>query len=121
MIRKTRDELLEYRDELQTKVANLGSDELSIQADKMCAVTALENVYDELDSMEEGEGKVKLYEVPRETWCSMTQDANTLFFFDHIDGMYSYCVNKEGDIVHLGASTYVFMHPDLQLPSPEVV
>lgn len=30
-----------------------------------------------------------------------------IIFFDHIDGMYSYCKNNQGEVVHLPAWTEV--------------
>ena len=57
---------------------------------------------------------MKLYEVPRKTWvrpltdvtippAAPSIDVNEEIFFDHIDGMYSYCKNKHGDVVHMPA------------------
>lgn len=56
----------------------------------------------------------KLYEVPRGTWVQPVEDVNVPIaalevergaeiFFYHLDGMYSYCKNKEGQVVHLPA------------------
>ncbi len=33
------------------------------------------------------------------------------YFFDHIDGMYSYCRDKQGNVVHLPAWTEVEIMP----------
>jgi hypothetical protein len=46
---------------------------------------------------------MKLYEVPRKTNVK-TKDGEE-FFFDHVDGMYSYCLTKEKprQVVHLPA------------------
>jgi len=57
---------------------------------------------------------MKLYDVPRKTWVVV--QANTdgpvashnfaekeEIFFDHLDGMYSFCKDKEGMVVHLPA------------------
>ena len=115
----TREELLQLREEMQTEVANLGTKKLEAEADMMHAVNALERVHDDLDTLDASDGKVKLYEVDRETWISLSKDVQSLIFFDHIDGMYSYCVNQGGDLVHLSASTPVYVHPDLKLDSPE--
>lgn len=61
---------------------------------------------------------MKLYEVPNNSYIKVKgnitvpldapfiPEGETLRFF-HIDGMYSLCVNKENQIVHLGASTEV--------------
>ena len=61
---------------------------------------------------ERSEQAVKLYDVPRGsvvTICSM--DSSDLpIYFDHIDGMYSYCweLNKPHNLVHLAAWQEVF-------------
>lgn len=47
---------------------------------------------------------MKLYEVPRRTWVkSIEPDCNDTFFFDHLDGMYSFCHDKEGNVCHYAA------------------
>lgn len=57
---------------------------------------------------------MKLYEVPRNTWVTPTEETfgppgapptsvGEPILFKHIDGMYSYCKNKDGLIVHLPA------------------
>lgn len=61
---------------------------------------------------------MKLYDVPNKTNIRIIEDPNCppdtlpvekdeIIFFDHIDGMYSYCTNQEGDVVHLAAWTEV--------------
>lgn len=62
---------------------------------------------------------MKLYEVSNQTWVSVRDDNPTVppaakelkygscMFFDHIDGMYSYCKDVDGDLVHLSASAEV--------------
>ena len=63
---------------------------------------------------------MKLYEVPRNTWIKVKEENstppgaynigyNTILFFDHIDGMYSYCTDPDGNIVHLGCCTEVII------------
>lgn len=48
---------------------------------------------------------MKLYDVPRKTFIkTITGDT---YFFDHIDGMYSYCTNELDQVVHLAAWTEV--------------
>jgi hypothetical protein len=47
---------------------------------------------------------MKLYEVPRETHIIC---AGVELFFDHIDGMYSFCLDEKGNVVHLSASADV--------------
>ena len=57
---------------------------------------------------------MKLYKVPRKTWVRPVDEVqvppaapeinvNEEIFFDHLDGMYSFCKNKDGDIVHMPA------------------
>lgn len=48
---------------------------------------------------------MKLYNVPRKSYVK-TEDGEILFF-DHIDGMYSYCLDKDKNVVHLAAWTEV--------------
>ena len=61
---------------------------------------------------------MKLYEVPRNTWVRVRNDAHIppahrefedgeRIFFDHLDGMYSFCHDEHGNIVHLYASSEV--------------
>lgn len=62
---------------------------------------------------------MKLYDVPRETFVRLMEDswvppghpplkAGDVVFFDHIDGMYSFCMDKEKkNIMHLAAFTEV--------------
>ena len=50
---------------------------------------------------------MKLYNVPRN---SIIRVDNKNYWFKYIDGAYSYCISldeKEGYVVHLGASTEV--------------
>jgi hypothetical protein len=48
---------------------------------------------------------MKLYEVPRDTRVKI--DTGEEFDFKSIDGMYSYCKNDKGQVVHLAAWTEV--------------
>lgn len=61
---------------------------------------------------------MKLYDVPRRTWVRPVQKVYSPpaakgvvegddIFFDHIDGMYSFCKDKEGNLVHMAAWTEV--------------
>lgn len=61
---------------------------------------------------------MKLYDVPRKTWVIPLDDVKVPpsapnvsvcepIFFDHIDGMYSYCKNIHGQVVHMAAWTEV--------------
>lgn len=43
----------------------------------------------------------KLFEVPRNTRIRLSDD--TELNFHHIDGMYSFCVDDNGDIYHIAA------------------
>lgn len=68
---------------------------------------------------------MKLYNCSNKTWVKVIQDIKGLpfshnfiipeeVFFDHIDGMYSYCKDKEGNIVHLPAWSDVEIVVDKQ-------
>jgi len=47
---------------------------------------------------------VRLYNCPRQSYIKIDHDSTrTIYFFDHLDGMYSYCTDKYGNIVHLAA------------------
>lgn len=61
---------------------------------------------------------MKLYDVPRNSFVKIKDESKTppsseqietdeVLFFDHIDGMYSFCINKDGHIVHPAAWTEV--------------
>lgn len=53
---------------------------------------------------------MKLYELPKRTYFKIEGEGdvfNSIYFLDHIDGMYSYCTDKEGNVLHIGASTEV--------------
>lgn len=43
---------------------------------------------------------VPLYSVPRNTYVLLD---NEYFFFDHIDGMYSFCLDMNNNIIHIPA------------------
>jgi hypothetical protein len=45
---------------------------------------------------------MKLYEVPRNTTVLLVETGE-VFLFDHIDGMYSYCIDSKGNVFHLVA------------------
>jgi len=54
---------------------------------------------------------MKLYELPRKTYFTIDDDASKqVIFFDHLDGMYSYCLDENKNVVHIGASTEVTKH-----------
>mgnify|MGYP003978674037 FL=1 len=61
---------------------------------------------------------MKLYNVKPQTWvriisnnknpiASIPTQEGELIFFDHLDGAYSYCKDKDNNVVHLSASTEV--------------
>jgi hypothetical protein len=51
---------------------------------------------------------VKLYDVPRNTKIVLRdEDCELKLLFSHIDGMYSYCTNDQGIVIHLAAWTEV--------------
>lgn len=69
---------------------------------------------------------MKLHDVPRRSWVMVKEnsdgppashnfDAGEVIFFDHIDGMYSYCRHPNGNICHLVAWAEVDIVP------PEVI
>ena len=48
---------------------------------------------------------MKLYDVPRNS--TIVLQGGEELEFKHIDGMYSYCLTQEGNVVHLKAWTEV--------------
>lgn len=74
---------------------------------------------------------MKLYEAPTQTWVRVISENKTppasidinideLIWFDHIDGMYSYCKNKNGEVVHLVAYAEVYVDPEMiNEPAPK--
>ena len=49
---------------------------------------------------------MKLYDIKKGSKIKCeASDGSTFLTFDHIDGMYSYCVTEKGGIVHLHACT----------------
>lgn len=46
---------------------------------------------------------MKLYDIPQQSkiFCECS-DGSKYIIFDHLDGMYSYCVTEKGGVVHLG-------------------
>lgn len=45
---------------------------------------------------------MKLYELPRNTKFKI-KGFDEIFTLDHIDGMYSFCLDKDGNVVHIVA------------------
>jgi hypothetical protein len=52
-----------------------------------------------------------LYNIPRQTWVE-NADTGHRFFFDHLDGMYSYCKEVGGGISHYAAYMKVRISKD---------
>ena len=52
---------------------------------------------------------MKLYEVPNKTKVRLIEKgmSDEVFFFDHIDGIYSYCLDKKKNVHHFAAWTEV--------------
>jgi hypothetical protein len=47
---------------------------------------------------------IPLYSVPNKSYV---QVGDVTLFFDHIDGMFSYCITVTNEVVHLSASALV--------------
>ena len=47
---------------------------------------------------------IPLYQVKRNTYIDVN---GVKLFFDHLDGMYSYCITMNNEVVHIGATTVV--------------
>lgn len=46
----------------------------------------------------------KLYDVPRNSYIKFANSENNeVYHFHHVDGMYSFCLNKNGEVVHIQA------------------
>lgn len=59
-----------------------------------------------LDSLAEAyPAYVKLYEQKPKRWVETEE--GTKFFFDHLDGAYSFCLDPKGNVCHYSASTPV--------------
>ena len=52
----------------------------------------------------EKQDPIPLYSVPNKSYV---QVGDVTLFFDHIDGMYSYCMTAANEVVHLSASAIV--------------
>ena len=62
---------------------------------------------------------MKLYDIPNNTWVrAIEPDCIDIFKFHHIDGMYSYCHDKEGNVCHYIAWMEVEPLPDNEIPHP---
>lgn len=74
---------------------------------------------------------MKLYEAPMRCWVKPISDIKVPIaspniqedepiWFSHIDGMYSYCINQDGELVHLVAWADVYVPEDMvDIPRPE--
>ena len=74
---------------------------------------------------------MELYNAPTRCWVRVISENKTpiasphiaideLIWFDHIDGMYSYCKNVDGEVVHLVAWSQVYVDEELiDEPAPE--
>ena len=70
---------------------------------------------------------MKLYTIKRNTWVRVVDDSistppasipvgtNDIVLVDHVDGMYSFCRNLDGEVVHLAAWTEVEVVTDEQV------
>lgn len=58
---------------------------------------------------------MKLYEVPNNTRIVVpVEGVDYELMFHHIDGMYSYCTDAAGNVVHLAAWTEVNIKEEIQ-------
>lgn len=68
---------------------------------------------------------MKLYELPRNTKFTIPEDVNkTVYLLDHIDGMYSYCLNlTTNEVVHVIAWQEVetFYADPLDRPGGQII
>jgi uncharacterized FAD-dependent dehydrogenase len=54
------------------------------------------------------ENIMKLYNLPRDTFFTIQEDdSKTVYFLENVDGMFSYCKNEAGNVVHFSASLEV--------------
>ena len=51
---------------------------------------------------------MKLLDLPRNTFFTIQEDdSNTVYFLKNVDGMFSYCKNEAGNVIHFSASLEV--------------
>lgn len=74
---------------------------------------------------------MKLMNCPTNTWVRVIQNDNVpiaspsieedeLIWYGHLDGMYSYCKNVDGNVVHLKAWAEVYVDEEhLDTPPPK--
>lgn len=73
---------------------------------------------------------MELYKAPTKCWIKVIGEnkippvatpieLNESIWFDHIDGMYSYCLNQKGQVVHLVSWAEVIVDEDMiDVPRP---
>lgn len=117
---------MKTRDQVDTEIANVGTEIRDLETDMeyLCferesIVDAENKAYTESDEGKKANGMVKLHTVPRDTWISLNHNAESLYFFDHIDGMHSYCLSLNGLVAHIAASTLVWVHDIPKLYRPD--
>ena len=74
---------------------------------------------------------MELHKAPARTWVRIlgdnmnppartTTEIGDIIWFNHLDGMYSYCLTEQGDVVHLVAWTNVEVIEDMiDVPKPK--
>lgn len=58
----------------------------------------------------------KLYDVKRNQLVSLTDEPGFPFWFEHVDGMYSYCKMLDGTVFHPAAWSDVFVWKEKAKP-----
>jgi hypothetical protein len=59
------------------------------------------------------EKDLKLYDIPEKSKIyEKVLDGSSYFIFDHLDGMYSYCISEKGAVIHLSASAPLRKYKD---------
>jgi len=54
---------------------------------------------------------MKLYELPRRSDFLIVGDPDErVYYLDHLDGAYSYCLDEEHNLVHLSVNTPVIIY-----------
>lgn len=48
--------------------------------------------------------RTKLYQLDPKSYFKLEND-DEVYFFDHLDGMYSYCLDKDNNIIHFACWT----------------
>ena len=51
---------------------------------------------------------MKLLDLAEDTFFTIVEDeSNTVYFLENLDGMFSYCKNEVGNVIHFSASLEV--------------